>query len=220
SPLGLGAVGEKNVSSSVHRPLLWTGWVNVIFISVLGIAMFYVPQIIGSDPAAPNFRQLLQQSGLSVLGGVIWLLCAVLVAAMLVRRRYQPMLMVNVLGFAAFLVFVLTPCLFLMDQERQLPLRELSAIAVQAQKPNEELVMVGFKKPTVVFYTHRNVIYVKMSSAAEEYLQDKAAKKAQPPSVLILAQPKKFPEMGLSSTDYENLGTKGAYQLIRVPFKK
>ncbi|MGH7998242.1 MAG: ArnT family glycosyltransferase [Brasilonema sp.] len=214
-----GEAGGENVSSSVDRPLFWTGWVNVVFLSALAVAMFYVPQLI-KDPAAPNFSQLFQQSGLSVLGGVIWLLCAVLLAAILVRRRYQPVLMVNVLGFAAFLVFVLTPCLFLIDQERQLPLRELSAIAVQAQKPSEKLVMVGFKKPTVVFYTHRNVTYVKMSSAAEEYIQDQAAKKAQPPSVLVLAQPKKFPEMGLNSTDYENLGTSGAYQLIRVPFKK
>ncbi|WP_017317014.1 ArnT family glycosyltransferase [Mastigocladopsis repens] len=215
-----GRRGQGKISPSPHLPLLFTGWVNVAFLSALAVAMFYVPQLIGSDPAAPNFRQLLQQSGVTVLGGVIWLLCAVLLAAILMRRRYQPVLMVNVLGFAAFLVFVLTPCLFLMDQERQLPLRELSATIVQAQRPSEEVVMVGFKKPTVVFYTHRHVTYVKMSSAAAQYIQNKAAKTAQPASVLVLAQPKKFPEMGLKPTDYENLATRGAYQLIRVPLKK
>lgn len=206
------------VSASSRTPLLITGWVNVAFLSALAVAMFYVPQLI-KDPAAPNFHKLFEQSGLTVLGGVLWLLCAVVLAALLVRRRYQPVLMVNVLGFAAFMVFVLTPCLFLIDQERQLPLRQLSAIAVQAQKPSEELVMVGFKKPTVVFYTRRPVKYVKVSSVAAQYIQDKAAKKAQPASVLVLAQPKKFPEMGLKRTDYENLGTSGAYELIRVPFK-
>lgn len=206
------------VSTSSRIPLLITGWVNVAFLSALAVAMFYVPQLI-KDPAAPNFHKLFEQSGLTVLGGVLWLLCAVVLAALLVRRRYQPVLMVNVLGFAAFMVFVLTPCLFLIDQERQLPLRQLSAIAVQAQKPSEELVMVGFKKPTVVFYTRRPVKYVKVSSVAAQYIQDKAAKKAQPASVLVLAQPKKFPEMGLKRTDYENLGTSGAYELIRVPFK-
>ncbi|MBW4501284.1 MAG: glycosyltransferase family 39 protein [Scytonema hyalinum WJT4-NPBG1] len=206
------------VSASSRTPLLITGWVNVALLSALAVAMFYVPQLI-KDPAAPNFHKLFEQSGLTVLGGVIWLLCAVVLAALLVRRRYQPVLMVNVLGFAAFMVFVLTPCLFLIDQERQLPLRQLSAIAVQAQKPSEELVMVGFKKPTVVFYTRRTVKYVKVSSVAAQYIQDKAAKKAQPASVLVLAQPKKFPEMGLKRTDYENLGTSGAYELIRVPFK-
>ncbi len=206
------------VSTSSRIPLLITGWVNVAFLSALAVAMFYVPQLI-KDPAAPNFHKLFEQSGLTVLGGVLWLLCAVVLAALLVRRRYQPVLMVNVLGFAAFMVFVLTPCLFLIDQERQLPLRQLSAIAVQAQKPSEELVMVGFKKPTVVFYTRRPVKYVKVSSVAAQYIQDKAAKKAQPASVLVLAQPKKFPEMGLKRTDYENLGTSGAYELIRVPLK-
>lgn len=206
------------VSASSRTPLLITGWVNVALLSALAVAMFYVPQLI-KDPAAPNFHKLFEQSGLTVLGGVLWLLCAVVLAALLVRRRYQPVLMVNVLGFAAFMVFVLTPCLFLIDQERQLPLRQLSAIAVQAQKPSEELVMVGFKKPTVVFYTRRPVKYVKVSSVAAQYIQDKAAKKAQPASVLVLAQPKKFPEMGLKRTDYENLGTSGAYELIRVPFK-
>ena len=206
------------VSASSRTPLLITGWANVALLSALAVAMFYVPQLI-KDPAAPNFHKLFEQSGLTVLGGVLWLLCAVVLAALLVRRRYQPVLMVNVLGFAAFMVFVLTPCLFLIDQERQLPLRQLSAIAVQAQKPSEELVMVGFKKPTVVFYTRRPVKYVKVSSVAAQYIQDKAAKKAQPASVLVLAQPKKFPEMGLKRTDYENLGTSGAYELIRVPFK-
>ncbi|ARV59679.1 glycosyltransferase [Nostocales cyanobacterium HT-58-2] len=212
---------DKQASRGIitSAPLLWTGWVNVVFLSALAVALFYVPQLIGIDPAAPDFRQLLQQSGLPAIGGVIWLLCAVLVAGLLIRRRYQPVLIVNVLGFAAFLVFVLTPCLFLMDQQRQLPLRELSAIAVQAQRPSEELVMVGFKKPTVVFYTHRQVNYIKMSSTAAQYIQTKAKKTAQPPSVLVLAQQQKFPEMGLKPTDYENLGKSGAYQLIRVPFK-
>ncbi|KAB8332436.1 glycosyltransferase family 39 protein [Scytonema tolypothrichoides VB-61278] len=212
-------ITEQYSPDSDYRPFLWTGWVNVAFLLVLAVAMFYVPQLI-RDPAAPKFSELFQQSGLSVLGGIIWLLCALILAALLVRRYYQPMLMVNVLGFAAFLVFVLTPCLFLIDQERQLPLRELSAIAVQAQQPNEELVMVGFKKPSVVFYTHKKVNYIKVSTKAAEYIQDKAVNKTQPPSVLVLAQLKKFPEMNLKPTDYKKLGTSGAYQLIRVPLNK
>lgn len=212
-------ITEQYSPDSDYRPFLWTGWVNVAFLLVLAVAMFYVPQLI-RDPAAPKFSELFQQSGLSVLGGVIWLICALILAALLVRRYYQPMLIVNVLGFAAFLVFVLTPCLFLIDQERQLPLRELSAIAVQAQQPNEELIMVGFKKPSVVFYTQKRINYIRESTDAAQYIQDKAAKKAQPPSVLVLAQIKKFPEMNLKPTDDEKLGTSGAYQLIRVPFNK
>ncbi len=198
---------------------LWTGWVNVVFVSALATALFYVPRIIGEDPAAPQFRQLLQQSGLTVIGGIIWLVCAVVLAVLLLRRRWRPLMAVNFVGFAAFLIFVLTPALFLIDQQRQLPLRELSAIAVQAQKPGEELLMVGFKKPTVVFYTERHVTYIKQNAAAGDYIRNEAGKETQADSVLVLAQPKKFPEMGLQPSEYQNLGESGAYELIRVPLK-
>ncbi|KYC43262.1 glycosyltransferase [Scytonema hofmannii PCC 7110] len=196
-----------------------TGWVNVAFLSAIAVTMFYLPQIIGNDPAAPDFRNLLERSGLTVLGGAIWILSAIAIAVSLMRRRYKTVLIINIVGFAAFLMVVLTPALFLMDRERQLPLRELSEIVVQTQKPGEELVMVGFKKPTVVFYTRRPVTYKKITATAAQYLQDKAAKKPSPSSVLVLAQPKKFPEMGFKPTDYENLGTRGAYQLVRIFFK-
>ncbi|MBD2430572.1 MULTISPECIES: ArnT family glycosyltransferase [Fischerella] len=200
--------------------LLWTGWVNVVFVSVIAVALFYVPRLLGSDPAAPQFRQLLQQSGLTTLGGVIWLVCAVVLAVVILRRRWRHLIGVNLLAFALSLIFVLTPALFLIDQERQLPLRELSAIAVQAQKPGEELVMVGFQKPTVVFYSQRPVNYIKMSAAAGDYVKKEAVNKTKSDSILVLAQPKKFPEMGLQSNNYQTLGKSGAYQLIRVPLNR
>ncbi|PMB07315.1 glycosyltransferase [Fischerella thermalis CCMEE 5273] len=200
--------------------LLWTGWVNVIFVSAIAVALFYVPRLLGADPAAPQFRQMLQQSGLTTLGSVIWLVCAVVLAVVILRRRWRLLIGVNLLAFALFLIFVLTPALFLIDQERQLPLRELSAIAVQVQKPGEELVMVGFQKPTVVFYSQRPVNYIKMSAAAGDYVRKEAVNKTQSDSILVLAQPKKFPEMGLQSNSYQTLGKSGAYQLIRVLLNK
>ncbi|OKH11825.1 glycosyltransferase [Fischerella major NIES-592] len=200
--------------------LLWTGWVNVIFVSAIAVALFYVPRLLGADPAAPQFRQMLQQSGLTKLGSAIWLVCAVVLAVVMLRRRWRLLIGVNLLAFTLSLIFVLTPALFLIDQERQLPLRELSAIAVQVQKPGEELVMVGFQKPTVVFYSQRPVNYIKMSAAAGDYVRKEAVNKTQSDSILVLAQPKKFPEMGLQSNSYQTLGKSGAYQLIRVFLNK
>ncbi|MBW4476116.1 MAG: glycosyltransferase family 39 protein [Tolypothrix brevis GSE-NOS-MK-07-07A] len=200
-------------------PPLWSAWVNVAFLSAVGVALFHLPQLLGNDPAAPNFPQQLQELNLPMLGGVIWLLSALIIAVLLLRRLWLPIIGVNLLGFTAFLIVVLTPALFLVDHERQLPLRELSAIAVQARQPNEELIMVGFKKPTVVFYTQQNVTFLKLTEQAQEHIQNQAAKKAQPPSVLVLSQPKKLIQMGLQPADYENLGISGAYQLIRVPLK-
>ncbi|GAA6620545.1 ArnT family glycosyltransferase [Scytonema sp. NUACC26] len=215
--LDKGDKGDKVTISSLSLSRFgWTGWVNVVFLSAIAVAMFYLPKVIGSDPAAPDFRNLLERSGLTVLGGAIWILSAIAIAVAIARRRYETMLIINIIGFAAFLTIVLTPALFLMDRERQLPLRELSEIVVQTQKRGEELVMVGFKKPTVVFYSRRSVTYQKVTASAAQYLQDKAAKKPTPSTVLVLTQPKKFPEMGFKPTDYENLGTRGAYQLVRI----
>ncbi|MDF5713590.1 MAG: glycosyltransferase family 39 protein [Rhizonema sp. NSF051] len=207
-------------SSSPTRSLLWSGWINVSFLSALAIALFNLPQLIGNQPDAPNFRQLLQQSGLHLLGGVMLLFGAVILTAFLIRRNYHKFLYVNLLIFAAFFIFVLTPTLFLMDRERQLPLRELSAIAVQAQQPSEELVMVGFKKPSVVFYTQKPVNYLKLTKIAAKHIQEQSVKKVQPPSMLIISKPMKFVEMGLKPNDYRNLGTRGVYELIRVPLNR
>jgi 4-amino-4-deoxy-L-arabinose transferase-like glycosyltransferase len=126
----------------------------------------------------------------------------------------------NLLGFAAFLIIVLMPALFLMDQERQLPLRELSGVIVQTQKPKEELLMVAFRKPSVVFYTHKRVNFTESPKEALEHIQNRAIQQTKAPSLLVLAEKKKFFEMDLQPDTYENLATKGGYHLIRITFKK
>ncbi|MDZ8236633.1 MAG: glycosyltransferase family 39 protein [Nostoc sp. ChiQUE01a] len=200
--------------------LLWSGWVNVAFLSVLATAMFNITHILGSDPAITNFHELIKQSGLPVIGGLIWLVSAVLVAGLLLSRRWNSIIGINLLGFIAFLIFVLTPASFFIDRERQLPLRELSAIIQEVQQPNEELVMLGFKKPSVVFYSQTHVNYFRFPQEALEHLQNQAAKGLKPPSLLLLAEQKKLLQMDLQPDDYKNLSTKGAYNLIRIPFLK
>ncbi|WP_373529874.1 ArnT family glycosyltransferase [Nostoc sp.] len=197
-----------------------SGWINVAFLSLLAAALFNITQILGTDPAIPNLHELIQQSGLPVIAGTIWLVCAVLVGALILSRRWDYSISINLLGFVAFLIFVLSPASFLIDRERQLPLRELSAVILEAKQPNEELIMLGFKKPSVVFYSHIHVNYLRFPQEAVEHIQNQAAKALQPPSLLLLAEQKKFLQMDLQPDDYKSLSTKGAYNLIRVPFKK
>jgi 4-amino-4-deoxy-L-arabinose transferase-like glycosyltransferase len=197
-----------------------SGWVNVMFLSVLATALFNIIYILGTDPAISNFHELIQKSGLPVIAGVIWLVCAVLVAGLLLSRQWNHIISINLLGFVAFLIFVLTPASFFIDRERQLPLRELSAVILEAKQPNEELIMLGFKKPSVVFYSHIHVNYLRFPQEAIEHIQNQAAKGLQPPSLLLLAEQKKFLQMDLQPDDYKSLSTKGAYSLVRVPFKK
>ncbi|AVH73618.1 4-amino-4-deoxy-L-arabinose transferase [Nostoc sp. 'Lobaria pulmonaria (5183) cyanobiont'] len=211
---------ETRQTISVSPPFLWSGWVNVVFLSFLATALLNITHILGTDPAISNFHELIEQSGLPVIAGIIWLVCAVLVAGLLLSRRWNYIISINLIGFVAFIIFVLTPASFFIDRERQLPLRELSAVILEAKQPNEELIMLGFKKPSVVFYSHIHVNYLKFPKEAVEHIKNQAAKGLKPSSVLLLAEQKKFLQMDLQPDDYKNLSTKGAYNLVRVPFKK
>ncbi|MEM7580671.1 MAG: glycosyltransferase family 39 protein [Cyanobacteria bacterium P01_A01_bin.80] len=189
-----------------------SGLLNIIFISAVGFAFFEVTKLIGPDPAAPNFQQMLQRSNLPVLGGIIWVAAAVIIAVFLIRRRYLHLICINLLAFSAFTILVLTPALFVSDASRQLPLKQLSQLAAQVRQSEEEIVMVGFKKPSVAFYAQRPINYIKSNQQAADYIKNQA----KSDSMLILAEPKRFPKMGLESTDYEKLAEKQAYGLIRV----
>ncbi|MCC5607593.1 glycosyltransferase family 39 protein [Nostoc sp. CHAB 5834] len=213
------------VSSSPTPPispsfLRVSGWLNVVFLSVLATALFNITHILGTDPAISNFHEQIQRTGLPVIAGVMWLVCALLVAALLLNRQWNQVIAINLIGFVAFLIFVLTPASFFIDRERQLPLRELSAVILEAKEPNEELIMLGFKKPSVVFYSHIHVNYLGSPQEAIEHIKNQAAKGIKPASVLLLAEQKKFLQMDLQPDDYKSLSTKGAYNLVRVPFKK
>ncbi len=205
-------------NSSLLSPVLLSsplmqasGWVNVIFTSAIGFTLLRVSSLIGYDPAAPDFPQMLQRSNLPVLAGIIWLAAAVIIAILLIRRRYLHLIVINLLAFTIFMISVLTPTLFVYDQARQLPLKQLSQLAAQVQKPGEELIQVGFKKPSVAFYSQRRINYIKTNQEAADYI-----KQAKSNSVLILLEPKKIPEIGLKPTEYKILGERTAFDLIRV----
>jgi 4-amino-4-deoxy-L-arabinose transferase-like glycosyltransferase len=210
-------------SSSIptsHSPLLyWTGWANVMFFSALAVTLYYLPKLLGPDEASPNFAAKLEQSNLTEAGGVIFLIGAVIIALLLLRRRLHLVIDINLLTLVALIVVTFMPTYLLMDQERQLPLRELSAIAREQRKQGEELIMVGFKKPSVTFYTQSVVNYQRSAETAKPYIQKQVDKKVQPSSVLVLSPPTEIKQLSLQRPKYENLGIKGAYQLVRLPLK-
>lgn len=198
-------------------PLFWSGVVNVVFLSVLAGAILYSPNFLGYDPAVPDLRQIVQRSGLTVRGGIIWGASAIWAGLLLLKRRqWRWLWSPNLIGFMAFIIFVVTPAYFMMDQARQMPLRELSARIAQVQQPGEDILMIGFKKPSVVFYTQRRVNYFARVNSAMEYIEAIAATQPKPPSVLILTEPRYLENTKLQPNQYQNLGASGAYQLIRV----
>ncbi|HLO48809.1 MAG TPA: glycosyltransferase family 39 protein [Kamptonema sp.] len=191
--------------------------VNVIFLLVLAGAILYSFHWLGNDPAMPNFAEIFRKSGLPQTGGAIWAIAAVAVSILIWRRLTPWILSVNLVALVAFIIFVITPVYNIVDEQRQLPLRQLAHTIVQEKLPEEELIMIGFPKPSLVFYTQKSVTYYRLPRAAVEYIQKSPSQ--SPATVLILGYPNKFTELGLQSNQYQTLDTKGAYQLARVPKK-
>jgi 4-amino-4-deoxy-L-arabinose transferase-like glycosyltransferase len=196
-----------------------SAWINVAFITFISIALFNLTQIVGPDPAAPELYAEMEKSGILKYGGIIWLIITLISSILILTHRYRQIIIINLVGFTAFIAISLMPAILIMDQQRQLPLRELSALIVESKQPNEELIMVGFKKPTVTFYTKQIVNYIKFSQAALKYIQNPELSKTKS-SLLMLIEQEKFPEMELQPDTYKSLATKGAYQLIRISLAK
>jgi 4-amino-4-deoxy-L-arabinose transferase-like glycosyltransferase len=201
--------------NSLPRGLLVTYIVNIVFLLILAGAIFYCYNWLGDDPAMPNFPQALQQSGLLIVGGAIWITAAGAIGLLLWKRKQRWILVANFIGLVAFIIFGLTPVYNLVDLNRQLPLRQLAQVIVQQKLPGEELLMVGFWKPSLVFYTEGPVTYYRAVNKAIDYIQE--SKNPISPSILVLGYPEKFVELGLQPNQYQLLDSRGAYQLARVP---
>ncbi|MEA5514490.1 glycosyltransferase family 39 protein [Nodularia sp. UHCC 0506] len=215
---------HQNIPSA-SSSLKVSAWINVIFFTVLAVAMFQITNLINNNSVAPGFPRLIQNAGLPTLGGFIWFVGALIIAALIISRLWHNIINVNLLIFTAFLIIVLMPALFLMDRQRQQPLRDLSAaVVVEAQQitsPNqlsdEELIMVGFKKPSVVFYTQKPVNYILLTQDAVDYIKNRTSQLTQAVhSLLVIAEPKSIVKMNLQPGNYDILKTTDTYQLIRV----
>jgi uncharacterized membrane protein YeiB len=161
----------------------------------------------------PNLGQRLQASGLPVVGSMIWGVAA-MVLLLLLWWHPRWIWCVNLVAMLLFMVVVMPPALAIADAERQLPLRQLAQTAVLQAKPQEALLMLGFKKPSVVYYSQRPVTYLTNPTETLPYLQQRATSGA--PSALIVAASKPLVEAGLTTDRYETLATAGVYQLVRV----
>ncbi len=192
-----------------------THWINLGFMAAIAGAVFYSANWMGNDPAMPDFPEAMQQSGILVGGGLIWLIAGLIGASLLLRRQGAWLWCVNLCAFGLFVVFTIVPTTELMDSHRQLPLRQLSATVTQVQQPNELLIMVGFPKPSVVFYAQRPFLFAAPQNALNRP-QRRANRSRQPVSALVLGHPRRIAELPIDPDQYELIEESGAYQLVRV----
>jgi hypothetical protein len=110
------------------------------------------------------------------------------------------------------------PAYSLLDHHRQEPLRNLAQTVVQQRKLGEQLIMVGFKKPSLVFYTQNPVEYYPELTDAIHYINTPEVQNSGSGSLLIIGHPRELNSLELNN-QYQLIDQKGSYQLIRIKKK-
>ncbi|MFB2923430.1 ArnT family glycosyltransferase [Aerosakkonema funiforme] len=209
--------GAEDKKNKKNIGLFVTAIFNIVFLLVLAAGTFFSPKLIGYDPAVPQMRQALSQTGLPTLSGIVWLVTAIASVFLVLRKQqWRWLWSTNLAGFMAFMIFVAPPAALLLDRERQLPLREISVLINQVRQPEEDLILIGFIRPSMTFYTRQTVNYIKTSDEAISYIEKTAATK---PTHLILTKPDNLKPNFLKRYQYQQLGSSGAYKLLRISKK-
>ncbi|MGK7930928.1 MAG: ArnT family glycosyltransferase [Microcystaceae cyanobacterium] len=199
---------------------------NLLFLIALSIGSLALPKLIGTDSAMEQLSSLLGQSPIPLVSSGIWLITAILILFFwLNRRQWRWIIVTNILGFLAFIIFFVQPMNLMVDQVRQLPLREIAQVITEVKQPNEKIIMIGFKKPTITFYSYENVgyfwsIYSDENDAAKQFLSSIPDTSDYPNTVLLLAEPHQITELKLQPSDYQIVAEKSPYQLVRVTRKR
>lgn len=209
-------VKNSNLNSSFLASII----INLILAIAFSVAFYFSPNWIGKDPAAPKLSRLVESSFLPISGAIVWGLIAIAIAFCLFKFNWRGIIAVNLIGFLAFISFVLLPTTFFIDNYRQIPLKEIAYQIKQVKEESEPVFMVGFKKPTLVFYSQQPVSFFKRQSDLKSFLlEDKFSINSD--TVLIVGREKDIEKIiNLEAGDYNPLLTKGVYNLIRIPLKQ
>jgi 4-amino-4-deoxy-L-arabinose transferase-like glycosyltransferase len=190
---------------------------NLIILISLAIASFYSAKLAGSDPAYPTLESSLQSSALPLKLTIIWGIASLLALFLLTKKTlWRWLWSPNLLGFFAFLAFILPPLVPIMDRERQLPFRELSLMVKEVIKPQEEVVLIGFNRYSLVYYSEQKVKFIDNSQALIDYLKKSQNQQIKSETILILSPTEELDKLGLNPEQYNVISQKGVYQLIRI----
>jgi len=214
--------------------LRWSGAANALLLALAAAAAVLAPRWIGGDPAYPDFAAAIQASPLPLLLAIPLALASLALLLQLLwpgpaeaqaaSRRLGRLWLPNAAGFAAVLALVVPVLTPLLDRERLLPIRQLARLAAQQARADEPLVVVGYKRYSVVYYSGRPVLFVSTANGARRALSGRerehvpaAIRASTSPSILLLGSDAELLEFGLGPGDATLLGRRDSHQLLRLP---
>ncbi|MGL5195976.1 MAG: glycosyltransferase, partial [Chroococcales cyanobacterium] len=191
---------------------------NLVLFLLMAAVILYVPRLLTQDPAMPEFPRILTNSGLIERGALILMASALVGVILVLKRQWRWMMAVNMAGFVAFFMLAVMPVYFIFDTERQLPIRQLAEIIEQVKQPEQQVVMVAFEKPSLVFYSHQPIHFFRRSHHAREYLQELALESSNLLPFLVLGYPDKIQGLEVDNLeDYQVIAERGNYWLVEMP---
>lgn len=209
----VGLLWTEDISEqSIHPPQRWhpSRWFNLGLMGLMSWALFNCPKWLQDDPWMPKLGEKIAAAHIPAMGGTLWAI-ALIVSLLCILWRSNVLWLVNVIAFLLFIGVVLHPAVSIVDQARQWPLRELAKTAVMERKDNEELIMIGFRKPSLVFYTQRHVEYLADPKQLQPYLTQ--SKQTTP---LIITTPQLLAQTGLPPNRYKLLNQSSVYTLVHL----
>ncbi len=163
----------------------------------------------------PELQAWVEELGMQNLAAGIWMGVAIISLLLLLRRKGHWLWLIQLVGFIAFLVMTLFPFTALIDAQRQRPLRQIAAEITRVRTPRERLIMAGYNKPSLVFYTQSPFVFISEHDKVLPYLQ-RLQPNRRNRSVLLVVRTRKLKDTRLDPSQYQVLFQSGVFQLIRV----
>jgi len=182
--------------------LLWLVW---------AIAVWTIPSWYRYDPAVPEVDRQLIASGICQSAGLGLAVVAVAIAVTIgLRRRWVGL--AQVFGFCVMTIVSFHPFVTEIDRLRQQPLRELAETIAAIRQPDEPVVMLGFEKPSLVFYLRDGVTFLDRVSVGREFADCLPADT----SALLIADESRQEDLELSANRIEQIEERQRYRLARI----
>jgi 4-amino-4-deoxy-L-arabinose transferase-like glycosyltransferase len=212
-------------------PAYWLSrarWASLGLASLMAALLLASPLWLSllQDPEIPGLAAELLSSGLVLIGGICFLLAALLGGFWQARRPSSSpgaWLLALQLPLVAWQILCLIPIAEQVDRLRQLPVRSIAAAVQQHRRAEEAVAMVGINKPSLHYYSRQVVVYEArpapgLVNLAERLGQGGSAGAPATALVVIDASTAALPHW--RGVDHRLLDREGIYLLWRLPLQE
>ncbi len=212
--------GESSIAlnpSAIDAPRSPSRWLNVghgasiLLWLIWTIGLWTIPLWYTYDPAVPKINRQLIASGVCQSVGIGLALITLAVAIVAWCRRSW-IGSAQIIGFCLFTIVSFNPLLNEIDRLRQLPIRDIASQIQEIRQPEEPVALLGFEKPSLVFYLRDHVVFLDRISTTRDWVNCLAPNT----SALLITDEKRQEELELPPDRLTAISEHQRYRLARI----